>query len=233
MSTAMVCGKRSYFEEECESSPLVTKKLRCSCLTVTSSLLLEKALQENDNDVDSVIRSFTQLCLGCVEGNSGSANAATGEEYAENSSAHGNVPVTNCSQQQIEALTRDVALKEQQQETKALMRESVTFKEHQQQTDQALTRENVALKKLVTILMRGVVSKHEREKDLKKEVSTLKQMLSTYEERQKDYDNKTQEVEHLKKEASRWKGEKYALNMRLKQAEESNSMHGRFHRDVF
>ncbi|GKA68523.1 UBA-like protein [Tanacetum coccineum] len=91
MSTAMVCGKRSYFEEECESSPLVTKKLRCSCLTVTSSLvdrlielypnihkqLLEKALQENDNNVDSVIRSFNQLCLGRVEGNSGSANSAT------------------------------------------------------------------------------------------------------------------------------------------------------------
>nr|GEV61939.1 hypothetical protein [Tanacetum cinerariifolium] len=231
MSAAMVCGKRSYFEEECESSPLVTKKLRFSCSTVTSTLvdrlielypnihkqLLEKALQENGNNVDSVIRSFNQLCLGRVEGNSGSVNAATSEECVENSSANGNVPDTDCSQQQIEALMREnEALKEQnkiliskekenvvlKEQNKSLMREQVALKEQNSILKRGV-RENVALKELVTILKRGVVSKHEREKDLKKKVSTLEMMI-------------------------------YALTMQQKQAQEvDNSMLGRHHRDVF
>ncbi|GJT08338.1 hypothetical protein Tco_0842800 [Tanacetum coccineum] len=64
-------------------------------------------------------------------------------------------------------------------------------------------RENVALKELVTILKRGVVSKHEREKDLKKKVSTLEMMIYALTMQQKQ----AQKVD--------------------------NSMPGRRHRDVF
>ncbi|GJZ33075.1 UBA-like protein [Tanacetum coccineum] len=84
--SAMVCGKRSYYEEM-EASP-VTKKLRSSSsVKLTSSSLdrlmdlfpnldnqlLEKALDENGNDLDSAVNSLNELCRGYVKGNSGSA----------------------------------------------------------------------------------------------------------------------------------------------------------------
>ncbi|CAI9260032.1 unnamed protein product [Lactuca saligna] len=99
--SAIVCGKRSFFEELPTSpnsaSPPASKKLRC--YTSTSPVrfspftnsppspslvdklrsffpsmdkkLLEKALERSGNDLDSAIKSLNELCLGYVDGISG------------------------------------------------------------------------------------------------------------------------------------------------------------------
>ena len=60
MSAAKVCGKRCYFEEESESFPLVTKKLRLTPL-------------------DRLIETFPkQLCLGHADRKTGLSNAPAG-----------------------------------------------------------------------------------------------------------------------------------------------------------
>ncbi|KAK1416771.1 hypothetical protein QVD17_25887 [Tagetes erecta] len=99
--SAIVCGKRSFFEDlqtsPNSSSPPASKKLRC--FTSTSPVrfssfatsppspslvdklrsvfpnmdrkLLEEALEKSGNDLDSAIKSLNELSLGYVNGDSG------------------------------------------------------------------------------------------------------------------------------------------------------------------
>ncbi|XP_071731868.1 uncharacterized protein [Rutidosis leptorrhynchoides] len=111
--SAIVCGKRSFFEELSASpaSP-VAKKHRCSSSSPVrlspldhlrsvfpdlDKQLLEKALVVSRDDVDSAIKSLNEMCLGYVDANAGSialSNAATSKTYVtlENSSEHANNP---------------------------------------------------------------------------------------------------------------------------------------------
>ncbi|XP_075087855.1 uncharacterized protein LOC107816418 [Nicotiana tabacum] len=97
--SAIVCRKRSYFEElqsasPTSASPPVSKKLRCSSFTTSpvhfsppsplpslfnqlralfpdmDNQLLEKALEESGNDLDAAIRSLHELRLGYADGKS-------------------------------------------------------------------------------------------------------------------------------------------------------------------
>ncbi|KAL2463032.1 Ubiquitin system component Cue protein [Forsythia ovata] len=95
--SAIVCGKRSFFEEiqatssPDSGSPPVSKKLRCSSATSPvrfsysppslidqlkalfpdmDSQLLEKALVESGNNLDAAIKSLQVLHLGYADGNS-------------------------------------------------------------------------------------------------------------------------------------------------------------------
>ncbi|KVI06047.1 UBA-like protein [Cynara cardunculus var. scolymus] len=231
--SAIVCGKRSFFEELPTStgsvSPPVSKKLRCSSsnspvrrspftnsptasalidqLRVvfpnTDKQLLEKALEESGNDLDSAIKSLNELYFGYMDGNSGHmalSNAASSEEYVtvEKSSANGNTPRSGAEwvelfvTEMMNATSENTAVKEQ---------------------IEVLVREN-------SILKRAVAIQHERQKayeESSQEVQQLKQMLSTYQEQLR-----TLEVNN------------YVLRMHLRQAQESNNcMPGRFHPDVF
>ncbi|KAK0571317.1 hypothetical protein LWI29_014040 [Acer saccharum] len=68
----------------------------------------------------------------------------------------------------------------------------------------------------------------------------LKRAVSIQHERQKEYEDRNQELQHLKQLVAQYQDQlrtlevnNYALTMHLKQAQQSNSIPGRFHPDVF
>lgn len=88
------------------------------------------------------------------------------------------------------------------------LQENMMLKEQME----ALIQENIILKRAVSI-------QHERQKeceDRNQELQQLKQLVSQYQEQVR-----TLEVNN------------YALTMHLKQAQQSNSIPGRYHPDVF
>ncbi|XP_024970758.1 uncharacterized protein LOC112509816 [Cynara cardunculus var. scolymus] len=264
--SAIVCGKRSFFEELPTStgsvSPPVSKKLRCSSsnspvrrspftnsptasalidqLRVvfpnTDKQLLEKALEESGNDLDSAIKSLNELYFGYMDGNSGHmalSNAASSEEYVtvEKSSANGNTPRSGAEWVELFVTEMMNATSVDDARSRAMrMLESLEKSINEcsgGEAAQSLHKENTAVKEQIevlvrenSILKRAVAIQHERQKayeESSQEVQQLKQMLSTYQEQLR-----TLEVNN------------YVLRMHLRQAQESNNcMPGRFHPDVF
>ncbi|KAJ6794824.1 uncharacterized protein M6B38_264560 [Iris pallida] len=91
---------------------------------------------------------------------------------------------------------------------------------------QILQKENILLKEQLETLL--------------KENNVLKRIVTIQHERQKEYEEKSQELPHLKQLVAQYKEQlaklevsNYALAMHLKQAQQSNSISGRFHPDVF
>ncbi|KAJ8768248.1 hypothetical protein K2173_021188 [Erythroxylum novogranatense] len=89
-----------------------------------------------------------------------------------------------------------------------------------------LLQENVMLKEQVQALIQ--------------ENTILKRAVAVQHERQKEYENKSQELQHMKQLVSQYQEQmrtlevnNYALTVHLKQAQQSNSIPGRFHPDVF
>ncbi|KAI3766248.1 hypothetical protein L2E82_16301 [Cichorium intybus] len=259
--SAIVCGKRSFFEElptsSTSTSPPVSKKLRCSSSTSPVRLspftnsppasalidqlravfpnmdkqLLEKALEESGNDLDSAIKSLNELCLGHVDVNSSSvtlSNAAN-EEYVtlQNSSPHENNPKTGVEWVELFVTEMMNATSVDDARCRAMrMLESLEKSLTQHSGAQTLHKENMVIKEQIEVLVR--------------ENTILKRAVTIQHERQKDYEESTQEVQHLKQLLSMYQEQlrtlevnNYALTMHLKQAQESNSMPGRFHPDVF
>lgn len=70
--------------------------------------------------------------------------------------------------------------------------------------------------------------------------SVLKRAVAIQHERQKEYDGKNQELQHFKQLVSQYQEQlrtlevnNYALTMHLRQSQQSSSIPGRFHPDVF
>ncbi|CAI9280775.1 unnamed protein product [Lactuca saligna] len=268
--SAIVCGKRSFFEELPTSStstaPPVAKKLRCSSSNSTSTSpvrlspltnsppssalidqlravfpnmdnqLLEKALEDSGNDLDSAIKSLNELYLGYVDANSSSvalslSNTATNEEYTtlENQSAHEKNPRNGAEWVELFVTEMMNATSVDDARCRAMrMLESLEKSITQNSGDHAQTlhKENMVVKEQIEVLLR--------------ENTILKRAVSIQHERQKVYEESTQEVQHLKQLLSVYQEQlrilevnNYALTMHLKQAQESNCMPGRFHPDVF
>ncbi|KAL4584567.1 hypothetical protein LXL04_009170 [Taraxacum kok-saghyz] len=262
--SAMVCGKRSFFEVPTSStstSPPVSKKLRCSSSSTSpvrlspftnspqaSTLfdqlravfpnmhkqILEKALEESGNDLDSAIKSLNELCLGHVDVNSSSialSNAATNEEYTplQNSSDKNNIPRNGAEWVELFVTEMMNATSVDDARCRAMrMLESLekSITQNSSNHSQTLHKENIILKEQIEALIR--------------ENTILKRAVAIQHERQKDYEESTQEVQHLKQLVSMYQEQlrtlevnNYALKMHLKQAQESNCMPGRFHPDVF
>ncbi|PSS20941.1 Immunoglobulin A1 protease [Actinidia chinensis var. chinensis] len=211
--------------------------------------LLERALQECGDDLDLAIRSLNGLQLGSTEnlGSDASKCYVTHEENvqfqapgvvntngevasAEDPSAPQNLPMggadwvelfvremTNASNMDdararasraLEVLEKSIRAHATADAIQAFQQENIMLKEQVE----ALIHENALLKRAVTI-------QHERQKeceDRSEELHNLKQMVSQYQEQLR-----TLEVNN------------YALTMHLKQTQQSNSIPGRFHPDVF
>ncbi|KAJ9537913.1 hypothetical protein OSB04_030646 [Centaurea solstitialis] len=247
--SAIVCGKRSFFEDLPTSpnsaSPPAAKKLRCftstspvrfssfsssppspsivdklrSFFPAMDKKLLEKALEESGNDLGSAIKSLNELCLGYADGASGSSgqsNAVTDKGSAtvnedivslENPSVNDNIPKSGAEWVELFVTEMTSATSIDDARLRA-MRENLVFKEQ----IEVLLRENAILKRAVAI-------QHER---------------------QKEYDERTQEVQQLKQVLSQYQEQlrtlevnNYALTMHLRQAQDNNSIPGRFHPDIF
>ncbi|XP_044464860.1 uncharacterized protein LOC123195275 [Mangifera indica] len=265
--SAILCGKRSFFED-IAASPPVTKRIRCSSSSpvrfssVSSSLsppsshifdqlaaifphmdkqLLEKVLEECGDDLDSAIRSLNELRLGSANGNEDSK--ANVQLHPQGSvTANEEVPPT-----EDPSASKAVQL-DGQEWVELFVREMMSASN----IDDARARASRALEALEkTICARAsdeaVQSFHQENKILKEQVEALiqenivlKRAVAIQHERQKEYEDQGQELQHLKQLVSQYQEQlrtlevnNYALTMHLKQAEQSNSIPGRFHPDVF
>ncbi|CAH1425645.1 unnamed protein product [Lactuca virosa] len=274
--SAIVCGKRSFFEDLPTSpnsaSPPASKKLRC--YTSTSPVrfspftnsppspslvdklrsffpsmdkkLLEKALERSGNDLDSAIKSLNELCLGYVDGISGlpgQSNAITEKgcstesegvaslENNNNSSANNdNIPKSGAEWVELFVIEMTSATSIDDARVRAMrvletLEKSISERVAGEAAD-TLHKENLVFKEQIEVLLR--------------DNAILKRAVAIQHERQKEYDERSQEVQQLKQLLSQYQQQirtlevnNYALTMHLRQAQESNSIPGRFHPDIF
>ncbi|KAK7347549.1 hypothetical protein VNO80_22082 [Phaseolus coccineus] len=260
MSAIIVCGKRSALFQE-----LPPKRIRCCSssspvrLSPSSLLLhlaaffpdmdnhlLEKALEDCGNDIDSAIRSLNQLRLGAppppslhstpiasdatLQPQVGEGRYDTEVSASEDPVAGKNYPTNGAEwvelfvNEMVNASNMDDAKARASRMLEALeksicMRASVETERNFHQENTALKEQVEALVQENVILKRAICIQHERQKEYEDrdvELQQLKQLVSQYQEQVRAL-----EVHN------------YALTMHLKQAEQSSSIPGRFHPDVF
>ncbi|XP_073289692.1 uncharacterized protein [Primulina huaijiensis] len=258
--SAIVCGKRSNFFEESPSSPPVAKRIRCSsspsrnfspprpaafnCVVSDTYLpidrlftlfpdmekqFLEKVLEESGDNLDSAIKRLNDLHLSTATIASNvtqSINAqfsfqgtvANNVETAPRKELPAGSNLSADGTEWVELLVREVTGASNVEDAKERVSRALESLEKSicanatAEAAQSFQKEN-------TILKRAVSIQHERQKEFEemgRELHQLKQLVSQYQEQLR-----TLEVNN------------YALAMHLKQAQQSNSISGRFHPDVF
>ncbi|CAK7345402.1 unnamed protein product [Dovyalis caffra] len=285
--SAIVCGKRSFFEELTVTSPPVSKRIRCSSSspvrfspprsnTLTSNpasfnffssssssstlieqlasifpdmdkQLLEKALEECGDDLDSAIRSLTELRLGSAENFRTTAVKSDAADEA-------NVPPQGVATTDAEAPpTEDPSVAahlsmDGAEWVELFVREMTSASN----IDDARARASRALEVLEKSICtragtEAAKSFHQENMMLKEQVQALiqentilKRAVSIQHERQKEFEERNQELQQLKQLVSQYQDQlrtlevnNYALTLHLKQAQQGSSIPGRFHPDVF
>ncbi|KAG5226073.1 Immunoglobulin A1 protease [Salix suchowensis] len=285
--SAIVCGKRSFFEELTVTSPPVSKRIRCSSSspvrfspprsntpasnppsfnfgsssssssTLSEQLaaifpdmdkqLIEKVLEECGDDLDSAIRSLNDLRLGSAE-NFSAATDKSGVIDESNAPAQG-VATTDAEAAPTEGRSASAHLSLDGAEwVELFVREMMSASN----IDDARARASRALEVLEKSICaragaEAVKSFHQEHMILKEQVQALiqentilKRAVSIQHERQKEYEERNQELQQLKQLVSQYQDQlrtlevnNYALTLHLKQAQQSSSIPGRFHPDVF
>ncbi|XP_031103245.1 uncharacterized protein LOC116006878 [Ipomoea triloba] len=272
--SAVVCGKRSYFDEipapnSGSSSPPSAKKLRCSSSTSpvrfpvsppppspSPSLidqlraqfpdfdteLLEKALEECGYNLDAANKCLNEMRLGLAQGKSCgnvevNANMQSGAwptngvvMPTEDHTVQGNIPIDGVHwvdmfvREMMSATSIDDARARASRLLVAL--EKTICVQAGAEAAQNIQKENMMLK--------------EQAEGLLRENGILKRAVAIQHERQKELDDKNQEVQQLKQLVTQYQEQlrtlqvnNYALKLHLQQAQQSNSMPGHFHPDIF
>ncbi|XP_057786902.1 uncharacterized protein LOC131004270 [Salvia miltiorrhiza] len=265
MMSAVVCGKRSFFEDlesaagsPGSSSPLAYKRFRCSSparftysppsqpspVDQLKALfpdmqiqLLEKALEEAGNGIDSAINRLKELhlenAINSAEEkiiNIGDTSVdVTGTPLGEpqlqnNLPADGAAWVDLIVNEMMSATSVDDAKSRAARVLESL--EKAISVQTGVKVAEDVHKENMMLKEQIEALLR--------------DNTILKRAVSIQHERQKEYDERNAEVQQLKQLLSQYQEQirtlevsNYALTMHLRQAQQSNSIPGHFHPDVF
>lgn len=239
MSAIIVCGKRSALFQD-----LPSKRIRYCCSSLVHHLaalfpdmdhrLLEKALEETGNDIDSAIRSLNQLRLGAhsttPNQSQGEAKCDAGVAASEDPVAGQNYPTNGT--EWVELFVEEMKNASNVDDAKARASRMLEALEKSicarasVETERNFHQENMLLKEQVEALIQENV--------------ILKRAICIQHERQKECEERDQELKHLKQVVSQCQEQvralevnNYALTMHLKQAEQSSSIPGRFHPDVF
>ncbi|EAZ21997.1 hypothetical protein OsJ_05653 [Oryza sativa Japonica Group] len=208
--------------------------------------LLERALEASGDDIDSAIKSLNELCLeSAAVGDSNSVlpaalklsaegvvNNGHLDVLTENPHATENFQTNHHGSEWVELFVREMmsasdiddararASRALEALEKSIMERAGTEAVHN------LHKENVMLKEQLAIYLR--------------ENAVLKRAVAIQHERQKEFDERTQEVHSLKQLVLQYQEQiktleinNYALRVHLKQAQQNNSMPGRFPPDVF
>ncbi|XP_008795848.1 uncharacterized protein LOC103711481 [Phoenix dactylifera] len=212
---------------------------------------LERALEASGNDLDSAIKSLNDLCLESADINLGSVvskpengvetnvhissegimNNSGADGDAEN--AHGAESLPTNGSEWVELLVREMMNATDMDDARArtsrvleVLEKSIISRAAGAEAMQRFHKENMMLKEQVEVLLR--------------ESAILKRAVAIQHERQKEHDERSQEVQHLKQLVSQCQEQlrtlevnNYALTMHLRQAQQSSSIPGRFHPDVF
>ncbi|XP_021826682.1 uncharacterized protein LOC110767446 isoform X2 [Prunus avium] len=250
--SAAVCGSKRSFFEELPPSPPLSKRLRCSSSTSPIRFsapylldqlrslfpqmdpqVLERALEECGNDIDAAVKMLHELRIGSAEENSASAaeqDDSVAQAASENPSVPSNLPVDGA--EWVELFVREMMSANSVDDARAraakvleVLEKSISARAGAEAT-QSFQKENMLLKQQIEGLIR--------------ENTILKRAVSIQHERQKEYEERNQEFQNLKQLVSQYQEQlrtlevnNYALTMHLKQAQQSNSIPGRFHPDVF
>ncbi|KAM3300915.1 hypothetical protein P3S67_015415 [Capsicum chacoense] len=260
--SAIVCGKRNNFFEDLQSpssspspapkrirrSPPRSAAVNCfytplaidhlvSIFPDMDKQLLERALDEC-GDLDSAIKRLNELRLGSAEnmGPLTGRSDATQENStpivtqgdgglipAEDSSAAKELHMMG-STEWVELFVKEMMSASNIDDAKA--RTSRALEALERSICARATEENVMLKQQIEALLQ--------------ENAILKRAFAIQRERQKEFEDRGNEVNHLKQMVAQYQEQlrtlevnNYALTMHLKQAQQGNSIPGRFHPDVF
>ncbi|XP_055832417.1 uncharacterized protein LOC129901298 [Solanum dulcamara] len=258
--SAIVCGKRSFFEDVQSSSPTspstpVSKKLRCSSTSPTrfsppplveapidqlralfpdiDSQFLEKALEECGNDLDVAIKRLHELHLSHAQGKSVTASEADGKMDGgiENTAfVRNNLPADGT--EWVELFVREMMSATSTDDARA-----------------RATRVLESLEKSISASASAEAAQNFQKENmmLKEQIemilrdnAILKRLVAFQHERQKEHNDRIQEVQQLKQLISQYQEQlrtlevnNYSLKMHLQQAQQWNSIPGHFHPDVF
>ncbi|XP_019189588.1 PREDICTED: uncharacterized protein LOC109184013 isoform X1 [Ipomoea nil] len=223
--------------------------------------LLEKALHECGNDLDSAIKSLNELFLGSGENmgsatgkpdasleastqilNQGNSTSNGGDGTPQEQPSANKQPPIN-REEFVEIFVREMTMASNIDDAKARASralevfEKSIYANASETATQSFQQENLILKQQLeallqenNILKRAVSIQHERQKEFEErgqEVNQLKQLLAQYQEQLRTLEGslfillRPHQVNN------------YALAMHLKQAQQSNSMPGRFNPDIF
>ncbi|CAF1928740.1 hypothetical protein HID58_066192 [Brassica napus] len=249
--SAIVCGsKRSLFEDlsAASSSPPVSKKLRRFSSSSpprfpsSSSLLLhhlaalfpemdnqilERAIEECGDDLDSAIRSLNQLRLESADKNSEESKVQGGSGKEEVLNLDGTEWVELFVREMMNASDMKDAKDRASRALQALEKSiypragsDAAMQSSLQQENSMLRQQLEAIVQENGLLKRAVVTQQKRQReteDQSQELQRLRQMVTQYQEQLR-----TLEVNN------------YALTLHLKQAQQNNSsIPGRYNPDVF
>ncbi|XP_043725395.1 uncharacterized protein LOC122671966 isoform X2 [Telopea speciosissima] len=210
--------------------------------------LLERALEECGNDLDYAIKSLNELRLGSTDRELGAAVDKSPPNIDSQIPSQG-VPINNGDvassedplgldnlqmdgSEWVELFVREMMTASNMEDARARASRVLEVLEKNiharagAEAAQSFHKENMMLKEQVEALIR--------------ENTILKRAVAIQHERQKEYEDRTQELQHLKQLVSQYQEQlrtlevnNYALTMHLRQTQQSSSIPGRFHPDVF
>ncbi|XP_011648696.1 uncharacterized protein LOC101217268 isoform X1 [Cucumis sativus] len=210
--------------------------------------LLERALEECGDDLDLAIRSLNQLHLGYNDRNLGSASNSSDVALEANVQ-----PQSQVDTQGEAAIAEDATASENLPTNGAewvdLFVNEMTSASNMDDARSRASRVLEVLEKSICARANAEAANnfHQENKMLREQVEALiqentilKRAVSIQHERQKEFEGRNQELQQLKELVSQYQEQlktlevnNYALTVHLKQAQQSSSIPGRFHPDVF
>ncbi|XP_044487348.1 uncharacterized protein LOC123212315 [Mangifera indica] len=259
---AAVCGSKRSFFEDITASPPISKRLRCGSASPTKlsppletlldqlravfpqmdPQLLERVLEECDNDLDFAIKKLNEFCLGTTEEKLDSVEELNASANQGKTAMDENATASDCPSEPnklpvdgaewVDLFVTEMMSATNMDDAKARASRLLEILEKSIMTHTAdeasrsFLKENMMLKEQIEILIR--------------ENAVLKRAVAIQHERQKEYAGKNQELQHLKQLVSQYHEQlrtlevnNYALTMDLRQAQQCSSIPGRFHPDIF
>ncbi|CAN1240768.1 hypothetical protein LINPERPRIM_LOCUS4664, partial [Linum perenne] len=198
--------------------------------------LLERAIAECGEDLDLAIRSLNELRIGSSDKNlcsdPGNCTAPTDPEVPVADHHLVSTHLQMDGAKWVELFVREMTSATNMDDAKVRASRALEALEKSiyaragAEAAKNFELENVKLKGQVQLLI------HEN--------TILKRAVSIQHERQKEFEDRNQELQHLKQLVAQYQDQlrtlevnNYALTMHLKQAQQSSSIPGRFHPDVF
>ncbi|KAJ3679142.1 hypothetical protein LUZ60_017153 [Juncus effusus] len=204
--------------------------------------ILEAALEASGNDIETAIRSLNELRLESSLSNSASPLPKSennnipineGDSSIKENGNNNNNNIPTEGSDWVELFVREMMNASDMDDARArasraleVFEKSVLARNCPADVIQTLHKENVMLKEQVDVVLR--------------ENGILKKAVAIQHERQKEFEGTNQELHNLKQLAAQYQDQirnleitNYTLSMHLRQAQQSNSIPGRFHPDIF
>uniref|UniRef100_A0ACD5Z8M3 Uncharacterized protein n=1 Tax=Avena sativa TaxID=4498 RepID=A0ACD5Z8M3_AVESA len=228
------------------------QQLRFFFPDIMDPLLLERALEASGDDLDSAIKSLKELHLESTQAflSATGCTSENGQPTAVQSSVEGTV--TNGG---VDTATEHQPASDTHQPCNSgpeWVDLFVSEMSNASDINDARARASRALEALTKSIVEGAgaeaaQSLHQENMVLKEQMTAilsqnavLKRAVAIQHERQKEFEERSQEVQGLKQLVLQYQEQlrtleinNYALQMHLKQAQQNNSMPGRYNPDVF